>query len=60
MKNEEDLRTLCYEHKGEMLESGLKLDFIKKFKLEKCDKCEKLGFTYCIIGEKHKNRRWGD
>lgn len=54
VKND-DLRTLCTEHKNEMEESGMILKFIKEYKLEMCDKCEKLGFTFCVKGKKRKN-----
>lgn len=53
----DDLRTLCYEHKKEMEQSGITLKFVSGYKREMCDKCEKLGFTYKIIETQRNKRR---
>jgi hypothetical protein len=53
----DDLRTLCYEHKKEMEQSGITLKFVSGYKREMCDKCEKLGFTYKIFETQRNKRR---
>ena len=58
-RKSQDIRCFCQTHAAEYFNSGsyiLKRINYRRRKLDKCDKCDRLGFDFILIEKKDCNR----